>query len=227
MSGRQADKAPPAILVLKEVIRDYRAVNDPAGLGALLFPLEQCLSGEEYTPPKTGGELNTFNRLLAAAKRGIESYEKMSERGKKGAAATNALKQAQPPQAAHLSPSGGRSPAPVPRPNPNPSGGERRGGVKSIGDCVDVVAMFGGAGGGIADRINENPVRAALEITGETGDKRAENTFKKLLRTKGAGAFCDELFAFNSELKNGEEPNNRGAALVARLSEKPDVSAGR
>jgi hypothetical protein len=87
--------------------------------------------------------------------------------------------------------------------------------------------MFGGAGGGIADRINENPVRAALEITGETGDKRAENTFKKLLRTKGAGAFCDELFAFNSELKNGEEPNNRGAALVARLSEKPDVSAGR
>ena len=54
MSGRQADKAPPAILVLKEVIRDYRAVNDPAGLGALLFPLEQCLSGEDYTPPKTG-----------------------------------------------------------------------------------------------------------------------------------------------------------------------------
>ncbi len=246
MSGRQADKAPPAILVLKEVIRDYRAVNDPAGLGALLFPLEQCLSGEEYTPPKTGGELNTFNRLLAAAKHGIESYEKMSERGKKGAAATNALKQAQPPQAAHLSPSGGRSPAPVrqtgtpqgatvparsptpvPRPNPNPSGGERRGGVKSIGDCVDVVAMFGGAGGGIADRITAEPVRAALEITGETGDARAENTLKKYLRTKGHGAFTDTVFAFHSEIKNGEDVGNRGAALNARLKALPDVPAGR
>ena len=240
MNGRQADKAPPAILVLKEVIRDYRAVNDPAGLGELLFPLERCLSGEEYTPPKTGAELNTFNRLLSAAKKGIESYEKQSERGRKGAAATNAKR-----QAAHLSPSepvGGRSPEPAPvagkppapvpagspAPRPNPSGGERRSGVKLVGDCLgDVSALLdGGFGGGdIADRINADPVKTALEITGETGKKLAENTLKKYLRTKGEAAFKDTLFAFISEINNGEEVDNRGAALNARLKELPDISA--
>ena len=230
MSDRQAEKIPPAILVLKEVIRDYRAVNDPAGLGALLFSLEQCLSGEKYTPPKTGGELNTFNRLLAAAKRGIESYEKMSERGRKGAAATNALKQTQTAQAANPSPSGGRPPAPVRQtgtPQAHTSGGERRGGVKSIGECFDMAAMFGGAGGGIADRITAEPVRAALEITGEPSGGIAENTLKKYLRTKGRNAFCDTLFAFHSEIKNGEDVGNRGAALNARLKALPDVPAGR
>ena len=240
MNGRQADKAPPAILVLKEVIRDYRAVNDPAGLGELLFPLERCLSGEEYTPPKTGAELNTFNRLLSAAQKGIESYEKQSERGRKGAAATNAKR-----QAAHLSPSepvGGRSPEPAPvagkppapvpagspAPRPNPSGGERRSGVKLVGDCLgDVSALLdGGFGGGdIADRINADPVKTALEITGETGKKLAENTLKKYLRTKGEAAFKDTLFAFISEINNGEEVDNRGAALNARLKELPDISA--
>lgn len=245
MNGRQADKAPPAILVLKEVIRDYRAVNDPAGLGELLFPLERCLSGEEYTPPKTGAELNTFNRLLSAAKKGIESYEKQSERGRKGAAATNAKR-----QAAHLAPSepvGGRSPepapvagkppapvpagspAPRPVPRPNPSGGERRGGVKQIGDYVDgnISAFLGGGfgGGDIADRINADPVRAALEITGETGKGWAENTFRKYLEKKGEVAFKDTLFRFNSELKEGEEPRIRGAALNKRLKELPDISA--
>ena len=111
--------------------------------------------------------------------------------------------------------------APAPRPAPNPSGGAR-----SIADCIDSFgAMF--CGGGIADMIEAEPVKAALNITGETGDARAQNTFKKLLRTKGASAFRDELFAFNSELKNGEEPKNRGAALVARLSELPDIPAGR
>ena len=133
MSDRQAEKIPPAILVLKEVIRDYRAVNDPAGLGALLFSLEQCLSGEKYTPPKTGGELNTFNRLLAAAKRGIESYEKMSERGRKGAAATNALKQTQTAQAANPSPSGGTCPA-----DRNATGRTRSGEIATGGEPVPV-----------------------------------------------------------------------------------------
>lgn len=110
--------------------------------------------------------------------------------------------------------------APAPRPAPNPSGGAR-----AIGDCMgNLGAMFGG--GGIADMITAEPVKAALSITGETGNALAQNTFKKLLRTKGASAFCDTLFAFNSECKNGEEPKNRGAALVARLSESPDNPAG-
>ncbi len=87
--------------------------------------------------------------------------------------------------------------------------------------------MFGGAGGGIADRITAEPVRAALEITGETGDARAENTLKKYLRTKGHGAFTDTVFAFHSEIKNGEDVGNRGAALNARLKALPDVPAGR
>jgi len=137
---------------------------------------------------------------------------------------------ARSPQAANPSPSGGRPPAPVRQtgtPQAHPSGGERRGGVKSIGECFDMAAMFGGAGGGIADRITAEPVRAALEITGEPSGGIAENTLKKYLRTKGRNAFCDTLFAFHSEIKNGEDVGNRGAALNARLKALPDNPAGR
>ena len=80
MNEEQAEKNPPAILVLTQVIREYRAVNDPEGLGRLLFPLEQCLSGEDYEPPKTAAERFTFNRLLVAAERGRESYDKTIKR---------------------------------------------------------------------------------------------------------------------------------------------------
>ena len=271
MSGARTEKQPPAILVLTQVIRDYRAVNDPAGLGALLFPLEQCLSGEEYTPPKTGAELNIFNRLLDAAKRGIESYEKMSKRGQAGAAASNAKRTqaAQPsapvavdrgtggkpdtsnrhpsnaPQGApvrrEIAPQGAgtsNKPATVPAKPSAPVAPVRRiiesardkrtGGARALADCIgDIVARFGrdGAGVSIEEKIAGEPVAAALEITGETGNARAVNTFKKLLRTKGAGAFSDQLFAFYSELKQGETPDNYGAALVSRLSKLPDVPA--
>lgn len=258
MSELQADTTPPAILVLTQVIREYRAVNDPEGLGRLLFPLEQCLSGDEYEPPKTAAERFAFNRLLVAAERGRESYEKTIKRARAGAAATNAARRQ---KAANLSPSVPTKPpatvapvarpnpspsvtakpatvapvktkppatvAPVARPRPNPSAADRRGGVKSIGEGLNISAMFGGAGGDIADRINAEPVQAALEIIGETGNKLSENTLKKYLREKGAAAFADTLFAFRSEIKNGEDVDNRGAALFARLSQLPNISAGR
>lgn len=200
-------------------------------------------------------ERGVYRHWLKVAEDGLEKATREREKMKKAAAARwEKSASGEPPQAANLSPSGGRSPAPVParspapvrqtgtpqgapvparspapvpRPNPNPSGGERRGGVKSIGDCMDLAAMFGGAGGGIADRITAEPVRAALEITGETGDARAENTLKKYLRTKGRGAFTDTVFAFHSEIKNGEDVGNRGAALNARLKALPDNPTGR
>lgn len=169
-------------------------------------------------------ERGVYRHWLKVAEDGLEKATREREKMKKAAAARwEKSASGEPPQAANLSPSGGRSPAPVPRPNPNPSGGERRGGVKSIGECLDIAAMFGGAGGGITDRITAEPVRAALEITGETGDARAENTLKKYLRTKGHGAFIDTVFAFYSEIKNGEDVGNRGAALNARLKALPDA----
>lgn len=259
MSELQAENNPPAILVLTQVIREYRAVNDPEGLGRLLFPLEQCLSGEKYEPPKTAAERFAFNRLLVAAERGRESYEKTIKRARAGAAASVAVRRK---KAANPSPSVTAKPAtvapvvrprpnpspsvtakpatvapvptkppatvaPVARPRPNPSAADRRGGVKSIGDGLNIAAMFGGTGGDIADRINAEPVQAALEIIGETGNRLSENTLKKYLREKGAAAFADTLFAFRSEIKNGEDVDNRGAALFARLSQLPNISAGR
>ena len=230
MSELQTENNPPAILVLTQVIREYRAVNDPEGLGRLLFPLEQCLSGEEYEPPKTAAERFAFNRLLVAAERGRESYEKMSRRGRAGAAASNSARRQNAAKPATVAPVQTKPPAtvaPVARPRPNPSAADRRGGVKSIGEGLNISAMFGGTGGDIADRINAEPVQAALEIIGETGNKLSENTLKKYLREKGAAAFADTLFAFRSEIKNGEDVDNRGAALFARLSQLPNISAGR
>lgn len=230
MSDLQAENNPPAILVLTQVIREYRAVNDPEGLGRLLFPLEQCLSGEKYEPPETAAERFAFNRLLVAAERGRESYEKMSRRGRAGAAASNSARRQNAAKPATGAPVPTKPPAtvaPVARPRPNPSAADRRGGVKSIGEGLNISAMFGGTGGDIADRINAEPVQAALEIIGETGNKLSENTLKKYLREKGAAAFADTLFAFRSEIKNGEDVDNRGAALFARLSQLPNISAGR
>ena len=252
MNTEQTERNPPAILVLTQVIREYRAVNDPEGLGRLLFPLEQCLSGEEYEPPKTAAERFAFNRLLVAAERGRESYEKMARRGRAGAAASNAARRdkvANPspsePVATVAAPVSVKPPAPVasvpsepqtqrryitaPVARPNPSAAqERRGGSKSFADCVgDLSGMFGGAGLSIADRIGEDPVGAGLEIIGETESEKARNTLKKLVREKGAAAVSEILFAFNSEINNGEEPKNRGAALFARLKELPNISAGR
>ena len=239
MTARTADENPPAILVLVEVIRAYREVSDPAGLGELLFTVEKAIAGEDYAEPKTGGERSTFRRLLTAAEKGIEAYEKMSRRGAAGAVARwggghagSGARQttAKPSEPKAIIPAPvPAKPAPVPaRSVPaNPSGGERRGGVKTLADSMGNLAAMFGDGGDIADMINADPVKAALKITGETGSARAENTFKKLLRTKGAEAFCDELFAFNSECKNGEEPKNRGAALVARIGNLPDTSGGK
>lgn len=237
---------PPAILVLTQVILDYEAAGDVAGIGGLLVPLAHCLRGESYTPPKTGGELNTFNRLLEAARRGVESYEKMRKRGQAGAVAKH-TKQAQDgtPPAPLPDKKPAPSPAPVvrpasggyheiktpaPRPAVKPSGVPAQGGAcKSFGDVIGgggLSALFGGAGGGMADKIAANPVAAALEITGETGNKLAAGALNKYLRTKGAGAFTDTVFAFYSELKNGEEVGNRGAALNARLRDLPDIPKG-
>ena len=245
MNEEQAEKNPPAILVLTQVIREYREVNDPEGLGRLLFQLEQCLSGEDYEPPKTAAERFTFNRLLVAAERGRESYEKITKRARAGAAATNAARREKaatkpnekpatvapvPAKPATVAPVPAKpaTVAPVARPRPKQpprENSERRGGVKSIGDCVNIAAMLGGAGGDISDRINAEPVKTALEIIGETGNKLSENTLKKYLREKGAAAFADTLFAFHSEIKNGEDVDNRGAALFARLSELPNRPA--
>ena len=120
---------------------------------------------------------------------------------------------------------------PAPRPAVKPSGVPAQGGAcKSFGDVIGgggLSALFGGTGGDIADRINAEPVQAALEIIGETGNRLSENTLKKYLREKGAAAFADTLFAFRSEIKNGEDVDNRGAALFARLSQLPNISAGR
>ena len=175
---------------------------------------------------------------MVAAERGRESYEKTIKRARAGAAASVAVRRK---KAANPSPSVTAKPAtvapvptkppatvaPVARPRPNPSAADRRGGVKSIGEGLNISAMFGGTGGDIADRINAEPVQAALEIIGETGNKLSENTLKKYLREKGAAAFADTLFAFRSEIKNGEDVENRGAALFARLSQLPNISPGR
>lgn len=176
-------------------------------------------------------ERGVYRHWLKIAEDGLEKATREREKMKKAAAARwGNPASGEPPQAANPSPSGGRPPAPVRQtgtPQAHPSGGERRGGVKSIGECFDMAAMFGGAGGGIADRITAEPVRAALEITGEPSGGIAENTLKKYLRTKGHNAFCDTLFAFHSEIKNGEDVGNRGAALNARLKALPDNPAGR
>jgi hypothetical protein len=61
-----------AIADILEVIRAFRQVPDPAGLGNLLFEVEKAISGETTKEPLTegGGKLYVFRLLLAAFRNG-------------------------------------------------------------------------------------------------------------------------------------------------------------
>ena len=225
-------------------VEDYADAPETVG-NIVLAVASKLFKGEDISANLSPCERGVYRHWLKVAEEGLEKA--MRERSKcQSAAAARWGKGAsgEPPQAANPSPSVTGKPAtvapvptkppatvaPVARHLPNPSpreSGERRGGVKSIGEGLNIAAMFGGTGGDIADRINAEPVQAALEIIGETGNKLSENTLKKYLREKGAAAFADTLFAFRSEIKNGEDVDNRGAALFARLSQLPNISAGR
>ena len=81
--------------------------------------------------------------------------------------------------------------------------------------------VFGGGSNGsgenIADMIERSPVVAALTITGETENAKARSTFNHYGTILDGRTFREILHAFNAEIKAGEEPQNRGAALTARL----------
>ncbi len=55
-----------------------------------------------------------------------------------------------------------------------------------------------------------------------TGDRRSARRWAQLVKAKGEDAVRGEIYAFLGELKAGEEPNNRGAALNARLGDLKD-----
>ncbi len=190
----------PAILVLVEVVQAYMEASDPAGIGSILFEVTKAVTGKEYSEPKEGAQKSIFRRLLAAAERGIESYRKMQQRGRKGADASNAARRA--------------AAKPAPKPAPMADGGARRA-EDGEGGGVDI--------GSLAYR---DPLTAALLATGETGNARARNTFKKLLREKGARRFRDAVISFEAECRSGEVPNNRGAALTRRLKDLPNDPKG-
>ena len=60
-------------------------------------------------------------------------------------------------------------------------------------------------------------IAVALKWTGETGNGFAEGTFRKLRRKIGCVHFAEAVLDADAEARAGEEPRNRGAALVARM----------
>ncbi len=200
----------PAILVLIEVIRDYRLAGDKDGFCNLLFEVEKAISGEEYEEPKAAAERFTFRRLLATARDGIGKYAARAQSARAGAVARWNGRG----DAAKRSPAS--VPRTVPRPAPVPPATKADGGATRAED---------GGGVDIGSLAYRDPIKAALLATGETGNKLARNTFKKLLREKGERRFRDAVISFEAECRSGEEPNNRGAALTRRLKDLPDNPA--
>ena len=68
---------------------------------------------------------------------------------------------------------------------------------------------------------DNDPVSLAMALC-EVEDLRNRNTLKKLLRTKGENVFREELASFFAEIHQGEEVDNRAAALTKRLNQYPD-----
>lgn len=65
-----------------------------------------------------------------------------------------------------------------------------------------------------------NPVNPALDLAamiGGSATRWSRNTWRKRLRQIGEQRFRLELYYYWSELRQGEAPRNRAAALTARL----------
>ncbi len=56
-----------------------------------------------------------------------------------------------------------------------------------------------------------------------TGDYKSANRWRQLERTKGEAAVIEECFAFWREIAAGEDVDDRGRALNARLAKLPDL----
>ena len=67
-------------------------------------------------------------------------------------------------------------------------------------------------------------VERALALIGEEGNARMAGRLRKARRILGLPAFREELATFDSELRAGEVPANKGATLNARLSAREAMS---
>ena len=67
-------------------------------------------------------------------------------------------------------------------------------------------------------------VERALALIGEEGNARMAGRLRKARRLLGAQAFREVLATFDSELRAGEVPANKGATLNARLSAREAMS---
>ena len=72
---------------------------------------------------------------------------------------------------------------------------------------------------------DHDPVSLAMALC-KVEDVRNWNTFQKLLRLKGDGVFRDVLETFFAEIRQGEDVENRAAALTKRLNQYPDKKDG-
>lgn len=220
--------------------------DDAETVGKIVIAVAtKIFKGADISPKLSPCERGVYRQWLKVAEEGIEKASRERRKVQNAAAARWSKSKDGTPQArpANPSQSGGRSPAPVrqiepaqgkpPAPTPapvrrtaaQPSGGARRGGCTRLGDGLNFEKILDGGDDGIETMIFKNPVKAALQITGETGNAKAENTLKKYVRTKGADNCAQTLYEFYAELKQGEEPDNRGKALNARLKALPDIPA--
>ena len=67
-------------------------------------------------------------------------------------------------------------------------------------------------------------VDRAIALIGEEGNARMAGRLRKARRILGLPAFREELATFDSELRAGEVPANKGATLNARLSAREAMS---
>ena len=67
-------------------------------------------------------------------------------------------------------------------------------------------------------------VARALEMVGESGNARMAGRLRKARRLLGLPAFREVLATFDSELRAGEVPANKGATLNARLTAREACS---
>ncbi len=181
-------------------VEDY--ADSPETVGKLVLAVaSKIFKGADITADFTPCERGVYLQWLKVAENALAKANRERAKMQKAAAARWQHTAKPAPRQLAVNP-------------PTTEGGARRA-EEGEGGRVDI--------GSLAYR---DPLKAALLATGETGNARARNTFKKLLREKGARQFRDTVISFEAECRSGEEPNNRGAALTRRLKDLPDDPAG-
>ena len=206
-------KEPPSILVLVRAIRVFRDCADATGLGEMLFSIIERVQNPDGGAWKenltTPDKRFVFEMTWEAVKKGLDTYQRKHETGKRCAEETNA-KRAERKERNAAEPS-----APLSLPPPvAPSAPVRK------VSADEMMRNFASVNYG---EIENDTLNAIGQMLGAQFDAKTKSAIAKLIREKGKANVAQEVCAIRGEWDADElnTINNPAAYVISRLKKLP------